>query len=182
MQYELTIYDGKGKSKSLAKGTYQECIVRFNELNPSEIHMALVMRDDGLMMNRLLKGKKTTWYGTLDTQRQFSFSALSKLHKYIKDNKCILSLVCVDKGNNQRGYDPAYYEIKEGKPSKKKLSEDQADDIVDAILLALPEGFGSNITKLVLSIGYENPREHIDYWLEDGTEGSTLYSTLYVRY
>lgn len=180
MQYELTIYDGKGKSKSLAKGTYQECIVRFNELNPSEIHMALVRRDDGLMMNRLLKGKKTTWYGTLDTQRQFSFSALSKLHKYIKDNKCILSLVCIDKGNDQRGYEIAIisYEIEEGKFNKKKLSEDQADDIVDAILLALPEGFGSNITKLVVSIGYENPRKHIDYWLEDGTEGSTLY----VRY
>ena len=61
----------------------------------------------------------------------------------------------------------------------KKLPDDVTiEDIVDAILLALPEGFGSNITKLVLSIGYENPREHIDYWLEDDTEGSTLY----VRY
>ena len=177
-RYEKNTDDPKRrKSTSLVKGTYQECIIKSREEDLSQVLELLILRDDGLMMNRISENEYTTFYGNLDSRQGFGFTELGKLYKDLLKKKGLMRLTCYDRGNDLRGYIEAnitYGDKSVGIPTEK------ADYIIDAVLLALPSGFGQDIDKIHLRLGTSSDEDkptRIRYWLSK-KEDSTVLTVL----
>lgn len=212
--YKLTIvkkHDEGVKSKkeeyyTVIEGTYQKCLNHFKKLQPSEVCYACIERkEDDLPINRLKdeNHNNSFLYGSLNVKSDFSLSplrlfnqtkdkqtpqskssitALSNLHKYLVNNQCNITVKCYDKGNDLRGYkDSALC----AHGFSKLLPEHSSDEIVDAVLMSLPEDFNYNITRLTIQLGYYYyPRriaakwgsipKYLYYWLEELEEGYHL--------
>lgn len=178
LRYEKNTDDPKRrKSTSLVKGTYQECIVKSREEDLSQVLELLILRDDGLMMNRISESEYTTFYGNLDSQQGFGFTELGKLYKDLLKKRGLMRLTCYDRGDDLRGYKEA--SINYGDRSVT-IPEEKADYIIDAVLLALPSGFGQDIDKIHLRLGTlsdEDKPTRLRYWLSK-KEDSTVLTVL----